>query len=634
MTEDLRVRSRVIGKARGVIDVAPESSYVAKADQTVVDSQVKGATGPSESHGSGFKIISPPWDPAALLNRHWNSSALRQNVDAYGVNIHGHGYTLIPRYNLDGEDTTTIIGDAIFFETGREPTPEEIEARRLEYVAAARRERIKAKLFFDYCCSESSFTELRRQMSMEQEIIGHAFWEVRRQADGKIAAFSQVPGYTIRALIPDRETPVTFEVPIMTEPFAWGRRSETRHETLWGQVNTDTSHVRAYFKPFGDTRTISSRTGRAYASIEELRTEEPGIAEATELIQFKVWHPMTQLYGVPRWIGCLKHVLTAEKAEFVNLIFFDNKSIPPLALLVSGGSVTEDAIAKIESYIEDEIAGDASNFHKILIIEAEPADSPSDPLNSGKVRIELVPMTQYIQDDGLFQKYMSFGRECIGESFRNPKIVRGATEGINRATAIAALVFAESQVYGPERQAFDWWVNRFIMPELEIVHWEFRSNSPVATDLDTATAIAELTKVGLLTPEEGRALTSRVFNVDLDKIDEDWTKQPLQLTLAGVLTGDKGQSTGAAELPAKGPVSEASKRLHVESLGKLIEMCRAHGIDPVAQTEEVFKLAETLNSAVDSTKVTNEPETVTLRLPGPIDRYIQPWPTPPAPKTS
>lgn len=629
--QPLQVRSRVI-KRQSPSHLIPEPGdrYVTK-NQLVADSQARLPKDGVESTVGGFEIIQPPWDPQELMAEHRNSSCLRQNVDAYGVNIHGHGFTLVPRFDLEGKDADQTIADAMFFEDEIDPDAGAIAARREEYKTAARRDRVRAKLFFDYCCSETSFTELRRQMCMEMEITGHAYWEVRRTTVGRLAAFSQVPGFTVRALIPTERRRVKINVPIMEVPFKWTVREELREDTLWGQVSGDGT-ISTIFKTFGDTRIVSSKTGRIFETIEELNAEEPGVGAATELIQFKVWHPMTQLYGVPRWIGCLKHVVTARKAEFVNLIFFDNKSIPPLALLVSGGSVTDDAVSKIESYIEDEIAGDASNFHKILIIEAEPASSPMDPLNSGKVRIELIPMTQYIQDDGLFMKYMGFGRECVGESFRNPKIVRGATEGMNRATAIAALVFAESQVYGPERQAFDWWVNRFILPELDIVHWQFRSNSPVATDLEAATAIAELTKAGVLVPEESRTFTGRVFNEELPKIDAPWTKQPLQLTLAGALVGDgAGMSTGEAERSAQGPVTEAANaekgwRSHFR---KLIELCKENGVDPVAQLDEVFKLAEQITQAPNAAQMTSEPEEVTLRLPGPITRWITPCPPSP-----
>ena len=606
------VRSRVIGGSSkgGLTDLMTVDAFKA---ETVDESNAATIKGPTSMVISGFQVVEPPWDPLTLLQHHWNSSALRQNVDAYGVNIHAHGYHFEARYDLADKASLEDLTDAIRFDDPK-ISDSDLEDRIEEIRAQIKREKIEANLFFKFCCTDMSFTDLRRAVSMEKETIGHAFWEVRRNVGGKIAAFNYVPGWTFRALASTDKKRVEYTVPVMTSPLAWDERTEQRDELLWAQIDVN-QNVRAIFKPLGDKRIISAATGRSYESIELLKDEEPEALPATELIQFKVFHPISACYGVVRWIGNLKYVIGGRKAEFVNLIYFENKSVPPLALLVSGGSVTEDAVSKIESYIEDEISGDAANFHKILIIEAEPAGESMDPLNSGKVRIELVPLTSAIHDDALFMKYIASGREYIGESFRNPRIVRGSTEGINRATALAALGFAESQVYGPERQSFDWAMNRWIMPDLGIVHLEFVSNSPVSTDLDAATAIAELTKAGILRPSEARKLTARVFNVELEAIDELWTQQPLQLTLAGALTSGSGVSTGEAERQSEGTVSEA-----VTQMRNLVEMCREADIDPVGPLADVMALAAKIKAEPIEDA---PPEVVTLRLPGPISRYIQ-----------
>jgi capsid portal protein len=241
--------------------------------------------------------------------------------------------------------------------------------------------------------------------------------------------------------------------------------------------------------------------------------------------------------------------------------------------------------------------------------------------------------TKAINSDALFMKYIAAGREMIGESMRNPKIVRGATEALNRATAQASLEFAEAQVYMPERQAFDWWINRFIMPELGVLFWNFRSNSPVSTDLDAAKAVVDLTKAGVLTPAEARRLTARVFNVDLRRINAEWVNQPLQLTLAGLLMTDGGGvSTGETERNVEGMLSGSAKRMLTT-----IRAARKSGADVV---EEVAKLFELRAMAVEGERkqanqdfahtqdvdeaLAGEPEVITLKWPGSIDRYFTP----------
>lgn len=586
--------------------------------------------------------IEPPYPPDALMNEFENSNALRQNVDAYAQNIHGFGWRFEPVFNLDDEDIDEQIADALFldaraqavremtdFDENFEPTPEDVAAAKAVIAKLMRRERAMLDLFFGFCCSDRSFTQLRKDSSNDQEILGHSWWELRRNANGELAAFSYVPSFTIRAVSIEGDI-VEREVPVKVSPVRWGTRTELHRAGRWVQVIPGSGQP-IFFKEAGDERLISNMSGAVYEDVEAMLADEPEARPATELVQFRIHSSRSGRYGVPRWIGNLKSVLGSRKAETVNLLYFNNKSVPPLALLVSGGSVTKEAVNRLEDYVKNELHGDEANFHKILIIEAEPAGNAMDPLNSGKIRVELVPLTKAIHNDALFMKYIAAGRDMIGESMRNPKIVRGATDNINRATAQAALEFAEAQVYAPERQGFDWWVNRFIFPELGILFWEFRSNSPVSTDLDAAKAITELTKAAILTPEEARRLTSRVFNVDLKKIDEEWVKQPLQLSLAGALM-DPG-----LDGPSNGETESAMLSGEARQMAKLVRRARKNNEDPVDAVAALFEMrkvaveqeAAQAREEFNATKAIDEllggeAETVVLKWPGKVDDYFTP----------
>jgi capsid portal protein len=66
-------------------------------------------------------------------------------------------------------------------------------------------------------------------------------------------------------------------------------------------------------------------------------------------------------------------VLGSRQMEEVNYLYFENKSVPPLALLVSGGRLADASVPRIQRFIEENIKG-KNNFHSILILEAEGAD--------------------------------------------------------------------------------------------------------------------------------------------------------------------------------------------------------------------------------------------------------------------
>jgi capsid portal protein len=219
--------------------------------------------------------------------------------------------------------------------------------------------------------------------------------------------------------------------------------------------------------------------------------------------------------------------------EEVNYSYFENKSVPPLALLVSGGKLSESSVPRIERFIEENLKG-KNNWHKILVLEAEGAASASD---AGRAKIELRPLTDAQQKDALFSEYDDRNQDKIGSAFRLPRLLRGDGRDFNRSVSDAQLRFAEDQVFQPERDEFDFVINRKLLADMGIRFWRFRSQTPVTRDPERMTEMVEkLVRVGVLTPEEGRLLASDIFNREFAKIGADWTKRPITLTLAGIQT--------------------------------------------------------------------------------------------------
>jgi len=76
------------------------------------------------------------------------------------------------------------------------------------------------------------------------------------------------------------------------------------------------------------------------------------------------------------------------------------------------------------------------------------------------------------------------------------------------------------QVFQPEREEFDFIVNRKLLADMGIRFWRFRSNSPVTRDpAAMADIVKGLVNANILTPEEGRMLASDVFNREFKRIN-------------------------------------------------------------------------------------------------------------------
>jgi PBSX family phage portal protein len=520
---------------------------------------------------SGTGVLEPPYDPLALCLLFEHSNSLRQNVDSYATNIDGFGHRFEPAIDFDAEDVDQRVAEIVYLERlaqreqGKilgdvplEPTAAETEARKQALRRQARAEKAKLDGFFEFCCFDHSFVDLRRRTRQDLEVTGNAFWEVLRNNRGEIARLVYVPAYSVRLLPLDREaTEVTERArlsPVTLDTMTTRRRLRRAVQVIGSE--------RVYFRMLGDPRITSKTSGRTYPDVAALLREEPGSGPATELLHFAIHSPRSP-YGVPRWIGAMLAVLGSRAMEEVNYLYFNNKSVPPLALIVSNGRLNDTAVPRIERFVEENLKG-VQNFHKLLIIEAEATGGPGDP----HAKIELVPLTGAQQQDALFASYDERNGDKVGAAFRLPKLLRGESKDFNRSTAESALRLAEDQVFQPERDEFDFLVNRKLLAEMGIRFWRFKTQTIATRDPERMTDMVEkLVRVGVLTPEEGRMLAGDIFNREFRKIHDDWTKRPITLTLAGIQNQAlAGGPPRAAEdgAPSGGLLDDAKKllRLH------------------------------------------------------------------------
>lgn len=531
-------------------------AFVAGASVETPGAKQDSAEDPTAGLFGTAGVLEPAYDPATLIVLWENSSALSQNVAAYVTNIDGLGHRLAPKFDLNADDSSEKVRDALWVARVREaelssgaggapvdpialmPTDAEVAGAIERLKVLARLERAKLKAFLDAVSPVGSFESLRRQTRQDREITGNGFWEVLRNRAGRVARFILVPSVNMRCTALD-------EIPTMiTEKVQIGLGfEEVQQPRFFRRYVQAVGQSLVWFKEYGDPRVVSQKTGEIYTNAAEFDRKTGGKEPvATEIIHFRIPRP-GEAYGAPRWIGNLLAVLGSRACDEVNFNYFDNKGIPPLALLVSGGRLSTDATEKIETYIRDNIKG-RENFHRILVIEAE---DDGDPLMQRELpKLKFERLTDAQQGDALFQKYDERNIDKIGSSFRIPRLLRGDVRDFNRATADASMRFADEQVFEPERLEFDGWFNRVILPEIGVTLWEFRSLGPQTRDPErVATIIVDLAKVGVVTPNEARDLASEIIGTDLDPIDEAWAKQPIQLTLAGFRPEESTPSGGS-----------------------------------------------------------------------------------------
>lgn len=469
----------------------------------------------------GEGVIEPPYDLRALTRMPEYSNILSQCLDAMETNIDGFGFTL-------------------------EPAKGVVPGKDGKYSPEVEAERARAEAFFKYCNPDESFIAIRGKTRRDLHTTGNAYWEILRNGKGEICGIEHLESYTMRL------TPLDPEPVDTTWLVKDGNNNYVAvpHRKRFRRFVQIRENRKVYFKEFGDPRPVDAETGRV---LTEDEAKNPGVRLATEVIHWRLYCPHSP-YGVPKWIGNLPSISGSRQAEEVNLEYFDNKSVPPLAILVSG-RLAEDSVKRIEDYIEDNIRG-RQGFHKILVIEAE-AGLTGFADGNRKSGIEMKPLTDAQQKDALFQEYDRANREKVRSAFRLPPIYVGLSQDYTRATAEESCVVAEEQVFGPERDAFDWTINRVLFPAMGIRFWEFKS---LAATVDNAKDQTEMLGTFIqagMTPREARRYIEEIINRPLeDPKDADWLDMPLQVFTAKLQTGlivqeELGEGESAVEKLAK-----------------------------------------------------------------------------------
>lgn len=459
--------------------------------------------------------LATPYDPFRLTQIIERSSILQPCIDAYVTNT---------------------------VQTGWEPEP---VARGGKMDPG---ELMELQSFIDHANSEQSLVGVMADVIRDRESIGYGFLEGIRDASGAMSLLRHAPAIYTR-LCPKNTTDV-----LVTYTIQRGRRTVTVQE--WRKFRRFVQLIGGqivYFREWGDPRKLNRNTG--YFEGEEGYVAG---ADATEILHFKL--PSNEPYGVPRWINQLPSIIGSREAEEVNMHYFEDNTVPPIMLTVSGGRLTAHSYQELTKAIQSQNIG-KDRQNRIMIIEAT-GDSDSLDGKGTPVKLEVEKLTDARQSDSLFGTYDRDNQAKVRQSWRIPAGVLGQSSEQNYANAQIAIFTADSQVFGPARCEIDEIIQKQVVAGsaglgLKTVKLTSRIPSISSPDMTVKTLTA-LNVMGAVTPRTAQHVINKVLQIELteypqkgDADYEDWMDKPIQLSKVSTSTTDGSAGNTHDEQAAK-----------------------------------------------------------------------------------
>ena len=498
--------------------ISPRQQLIAKAE-------VPTQTTPEEEYIAN-DWIEPPADLIGYQSLVDGSAILPQCIRAYKNNIAGFGIGV--RY-IDDEAET----------------PE----RKAEFE--------KMVEIIDCLTLEDDTKEIFEDWIEARETFGIGYVEVIRNNDGEVVQLEFV-----RDTASVRKTK-----PLDYQDMTYYHHGETlvrkkRFRKYLQRVGGKT----IYFKEFGDTRLMDNRTGEYVPQDTELDM----IYQANEILELALG---TKPYGTVRWAGQILGVDGARKAEKLNHGYFENGRHTPLAIIVQGGTLSDESFEKLQHYM-DEIKGE-NGQHSFLLLETESSADTAAFEGENKPSVVIKDLANILQKDELFSEYIDNKRKAVQSAFQLPDLYTAYTTDFNRATAQTAQEVTEEQVFQPERVSLAWVLNNKILNQYQFKYVEAYFKAPNITNPDDLHKIMTVANsAGGLTPNKAKDILYKFLGEESENYEGEWGDEPLARSRTAQGTPIADMTAGVEKSIAKAKLNHEDEIVSVlkEVKHQLIEM--------------------------------------------------------------
>lgn len=467
------------------------------ANETIIDKNANNILKTSrqlDEFEYSYDIITPPYEPRDLIAVVERNDTLKQNIEALATNVADFGYSI--KFQNDFDYNT-----------------------KKELQKIADKEWNVLRRLYKNINVMNDFSTLIHKVAIDMYTFGWGMLEIIRNGSGKVCSIEYCRACNFRIVKNDNPT---------TDILIW-EETEDGYKQVINTVRFKkfvqiVNGKRVYFKEFGDPRQMDCTTGDYEENIDDDKL-------ATELAYFYI-HSSYSDYGIPDWINTAITASGTIQSELLNNKYFTDGKILPIAVVVSGGQLTEESAEAIRE------GKGIKNAYKMLILEAAPFETSEEQalIQKGadpRVNIDIKSLTDTNNSDALFRNYQIDGKEKIRDSFRLPPIYTGASSDYNRATADTARQIAEEQIFIPRRKRICDVFNKIINNEFGIKYCELYLKGPEISDIEQkANMITSLNTAGAITPNMLIPIVNTVLNKEVEPWDDDLGNIPFELIKA------------------------------------------------------------------------------------------------------
>jgi len=464
----------------------------------------------------GVDVISPVIDPDVLMQLLPLSETLNQNIDATVDGVYTKDYKLISRITKSERMKDETLDKLI------------------------REEKDEIDDFLTYLDIDGDpHVEFKKKHGKNIEVTGNSYWEIVRDKYkvnddysinlGEIYAVQLLESVSMRIASMSKQFIPYDRFIFKKNKNEWIKRKTIKRFKFFVQIDDELGNSASsngensvFFKEFGDPRVINSLGGEVVTRemwAEMSKKEKKNFKPATEIIHFKYYFPGSP-YGAPRYIGALYAILGSIFKSECDLKWFSNGSKADLAIM-SDAPLDKASIDYLKQYVAQ--SAKLENARKALVLIPEQQTRIPGLTKEQQAKITLQELGQ--RREANFIQYGEKNDRAVQSSFRISDLHIGKNQDFNRATAEVAQEVTEDNVFKPTRNLFDFIVNNIIFALKGFKYHVYESKPSTKDSIVTMTdAIFKLQQSGL-TIRDGRTLIERVFNIELEDLEQIFGKE-------------------------------------------------------------------------------------------------------------